>query len=77
MLAETSSGALVANDCIVHFLDSALPFGGVGECRLSVLLLITIHHKVFTQCSVPQVIVVWAGTEAATPSTSSATFAVA
>ncbi|XP_027855173.1 fatty aldehyde dehydrogenase-like isoform X1 [Xiphophorus couchianus] len=31
VLAETSSGALVANDCIVHFLDSALPFGGVGH----------------------------------------------
>ncbi|XP_038160513.1 aldehyde dehydrogenase family 3 member A2-like [Cyprinodon tularosa] len=31
VIAETSSGALVANDCIVHFLDSALPFGGVGH----------------------------------------------
>uniref|UniRef100_A0A3B3VCM0 aldehyde dehydrogenase (NAD(+)) n=1 Tax=Poecilia latipinna TaxID=48699 RepID=A0A3B3VCM0_9TELE len=28
--AEMSSGALVANDCIVRFLDSTLPFGGVG-----------------------------------------------
>ncbi|XP_047246980.1 aldehyde dehydrogenase family 3 member A2-like isoform X3 [Girardinichthys multiradiatus] len=31
VIAETSSGALVANDCVVHFLDSALPFGGVGH----------------------------------------------
>ncbi|XP_013856315.1 fatty aldehyde dehydrogenase [Austrofundulus limnaeus] len=31
MLAETSSGALLANDCLVHFIDSALPFGGVGH----------------------------------------------
>ncbi|XP_041851558.1 aldehyde dehydrogenase family 3 member A2-like isoform X2 [Melanotaenia boesemani] len=30
VIAETSSGALLANDCIVHFIDSALPFGGVG-----------------------------------------------
>uniref|UniRef100_A0A8C7N1F5 Aldehyde dehydrogenase n=1 Tax=Oncorhynchus kisutch TaxID=8019 RepID=A0A8C7N1F5_ONCKI len=28
---ETSSGALVANDCLVHFTVSALPFGGVGN----------------------------------------------
>ncbi|KAJ7995102.1 hypothetical protein DPEC_G00241090 [Dallia pectoralis] len=31
MIAETSSGALVANDCLVHFTVSALPFGGVGN----------------------------------------------
>ncbi|KAM4590113.1 aldehyde dehydrogenase family 3 member A2-like [Fundulus diaphanus] len=31
VIAETSSGAVVANDCVVHFLDSALPFGGVGH----------------------------------------------
>ncbi|KAM6932964.1 aldehyde dehydrogenase family 3 member A2-like [Xenentodon cancila] len=30
VITETSSGALLANDCIVHFIDSALPFGGVG-----------------------------------------------
>ncbi|XP_060929347.1 aldehyde dehydrogenase family 3 member A2-like [Limanda limanda] len=29
--AETSSGALLANDCLVHFTVSALPFGGVGN----------------------------------------------
>lgn len=32
MIAETSSGALLANDCLVHFTVSALPFGGVGKC---------------------------------------------
>lgn len=32
VIAETSSGALLANDCLVHFTVSALPFGGVGEC---------------------------------------------
>uniref|UniRef100_A0A8K9WRQ2 Aldehyde dehydrogenase n=1 Tax=Oncorhynchus mykiss TaxID=8022 RepID=A0A8K9WRQ2_ONCMY len=31
VIAETSSGALVANDCLVHFTVSALPFGGVGN----------------------------------------------
>lgn len=45
-MAETSSGAFLANDCLVHFTVSALPFGGVGEspqalasspCCLSVL----------------------------------------
>lgn len=30
MISETSSGALLANDCIVHFTLSDLPFGGVG-----------------------------------------------
>lgn len=29
--AETSSGSLVANDCLVHFTIPALPFGGVGN----------------------------------------------
>lgn len=31
MISETSSGALLANDCLVHFTISDLPFGGVGE----------------------------------------------
>ncbi|XP_072312196.1 aldehyde dehydrogenase family 3 member A2-like [Eucyclogobius newberryi] len=31
MISETSSGALLANDCLVHFTVSALPFGGVGH----------------------------------------------
>ncbi|XP_029922934.1 aldehyde dehydrogenase family 3 member A2a [Myripristis murdjan] len=31
VIAETSSGALLANDCLVHFCVSALPFGGVGN----------------------------------------------
>ncbi|TRY83666.1 hypothetical protein DNTS_027961 [Danionella cerebrum] len=30
MISETSSGALLANDCMVHFTLSDLPFGGVG-----------------------------------------------
>lgn len=30
-MAETSSGGFLANDCLVHFTVSALPFGGVGE----------------------------------------------
>ncbi|XP_022062284.1 aldehyde dehydrogenase family 3 member A2b [Acanthochromis polyacanthus] len=28
---ETSSGGMVANDCLVHFSISSLPFGGVGN----------------------------------------------
>uniref|UniRef100_A0A8C6SZU2 Aldehyde dehydrogenase n=1 Tax=Neogobius melanostomus TaxID=47308 RepID=A0A8C6SZU2_9GOBI len=31
MIADTSSGALLANDCLVHFTVSTLPFGGVGH----------------------------------------------
>ncbi|XP_068601209.1 aldehyde dehydrogenase family 3 member A2-like [Brachionichthys hirsutus] len=31
MIADTSSGALLANDCLVHFTVTALPFGGVGN----------------------------------------------
>ncbi|XDV32446.1 hypothetical protein PO909_003251 [Leuciscus waleckii] len=31
MISETSSGALLANDCLVHFTISDLPFGGVGN----------------------------------------------
>lgn len=31
MIAETSSGGLLANDCLVHFSVSSLPFGGVGN----------------------------------------------
>lgn len=31
MRDETSSGGLVANDCLVHYSVSSLPFGGVGE----------------------------------------------
>uniref|UniRef100_A0A7N8YNT7 Aldehyde dehydrogenase n=1 Tax=Mastacembelus armatus TaxID=205130 RepID=A0A7N8YNT7_9TELE len=31
VIAETSSGALLANDCLVHYTVSALPFGGVGN----------------------------------------------
>uniref|UniRef100_A0A8C6L6G7 Aldehyde dehydrogenase family 3 member A2 n=1 Tax=Nothobranchius furzeri TaxID=105023 RepID=A0A8C6L6G7_NOTFU len=34
VMSETSSGALLANDCMVHFIDNALPFGGVGESGL-------------------------------------------
>uniref|UniRef100_A0A3B3ZRW7 Aldehyde dehydrogenase family 3 member A2 n=1 Tax=Periophthalmus magnuspinnatus TaxID=409849 RepID=A0A3B3ZRW7_9GOBI len=34
MISETSSGALLANDCLVHFSVSTLPFGGVGEFQL-------------------------------------------
>ncbi|KAM8834717.1 aldehyde dehydrogenase, dimeric NADP-preferring-like isoform 3-T3 [Synchiropus picturatus] len=29
--SETSSGGMVANDCLVHYSVSALPFGGVGN----------------------------------------------
>ncbi|KAL4608406.1 hypothetical protein GN956_G24652 [Arapaima gigas] len=31
MVAETSSGGVLANDCLVHFSVSTLPFGGVGN----------------------------------------------
>ncbi|KAM6983532.1 aldehyde dehydrogenase family 3 member A2-like [Tautogolabrus adspersus] len=31
MTDETSSGGLLANDCLVHFSVSSLPFGGVGN----------------------------------------------
>ncbi|KAJ8377573.1 hypothetical protein AAFF_G00255910 [Aldrovandia affinis] len=31
IIDETSSGGVLANDCLVHFSVSALPFGGVGN----------------------------------------------
>lgn len=31
MREETSSGGLLANDCLVHYSVSSLPFGGVGK----------------------------------------------
>ena len=31
---ETSSGALVFNDCVVHATNKNLPFGGVGNSGL-------------------------------------------
>ncbi|XP_072517802.1 aldehyde dehydrogenase family 3 member A2b [Salminus brasiliensis] len=31
MISETSSGGVLANDCLVHFSISSLPFGGVGN----------------------------------------------
>lgn len=31
MIAETSSGGVTANDVLLHYSISALPFGGVGE----------------------------------------------
>ncbi|XP_056302038.1 aldehyde dehydrogenase family 3 member A2b [Danio aesculapii] len=31
MIAETSSGGVMANDCLMHFSVSSLPFGGVGD----------------------------------------------
>uniref|UniRef100_A0A6Q2XXH3 Aldehyde dehydrogenase n=1 Tax=Esox lucius TaxID=8010 RepID=A0A6Q2XXH3_ESOLU len=31
VIAETSSGGVLANDCLVHYSVSALPFGGVGN----------------------------------------------
>uniref|UniRef100_A0A4W4GVZ1 Aldehyde dehydrogenase n=1 Tax=Electrophorus electricus TaxID=8005 RepID=A0A4W4GVZ1_ELEEL len=31
MITETSSGGVLANDCLVHFSVSSLPFGGVGN----------------------------------------------
>nr|XP_015223297.1 PREDICTED: fatty aldehyde dehydrogenase-like [Lepisosteus oculatus] len=31
VIAETSSGGVTANDCLLHYSVSALPFGGVGN----------------------------------------------
>ncbi|CAL8365377.1 unnamed protein product [Lota lota] len=31
LIEETSSGAVLANDCLVHYSVSSLPFGGVGN----------------------------------------------
>ena len=31
VMTETSSGNLVINDCVLHFLHSELPFGGVNN----------------------------------------------
>lgn len=48
VIAETSSGALLANDCLVHFTVSALPFGGVGECVIiTPKLKLQLFHLLF------------------------------
>lgn len=31
MIAETSSGGVVVNDVIMHYVLNSLPFGGVGK----------------------------------------------
>ncbi|MFT4855397.1 MAG: aldehyde dehydrogenase (NAD+) [Algoriphagus sp.] len=31
VLKETSSGSVVINDCVIHFLDLEMPFGGVNK----------------------------------------------
>ncbi|XP_048468498.1 aldehyde dehydrogenase, dimeric NADP-preferring-like isoform X1 [Rhincodon typus] len=31
IIAETSSGGVTANDCLVHYIIDTLPFGGVGK----------------------------------------------
>lgn len=38
MISETSSGGVLANDCLVHFSVSSLPFGGVGKQMTSTLV---------------------------------------
>jgi len=89
VMAKTSSGALLANDCITHFIDSALPFGGVGECMAvkptssnnthhpSDLQDLYCLYKLAPHLFLPQVTVVWVATVAATALISSVTFAAA
>ncbi|XP_056140663.1 aldehyde dehydrogenase family 3 member A2b [Lampris incognitus] len=38
MIDETSSGGVVANDCLVHYSVSTLPFGGVGNSGMGCYL---------------------------------------
>ncbi|XP_060799883.1 aldehyde dehydrogenase family 3 member A2-like [Neoarius graeffei] len=42
MMLETSSGALLVNDCLVHYTISDLPFGGVGN---QIPLMLTFYGK--------------------------------
>lgn len=45
MRDETSSGGLLANDCLVHYSVSSLPFGGVGEnTETDIVLLFLLTH---------------------------------
>lgn len=39
MISETSSGGVLANDCLVHFSVSSLPFGGVGKENIDFIIL--------------------------------------
>lgn len=43
---ETSSGGLLANDCLVHYSVSSLPFGGVGEFYRQLCVRNTVHVHV-------------------------------
>lgn len=74
MITETSSGALLANDCLVHATVSALPFGGVGECvslrdkaAVFVCFGLFLAESPLTSVS-PQVTAVWAVTKGGTAS---------
>lgn len=75
VITETSSGALLANDCLVHATVSALPFGGVGECvslrdKATVFVcfgFFFLAESPLTSVS-PQVTAVWAVTKGGTAS---------
>lgn len=47
VIARTRSGASVMNDLLVHFTNSSLPFGGVGESGLGAY-----HGKLTFDCFV-------------------------
>lgn len=76
MISETSSGALLANDCLVHYTISDLPFGGVGEkfplCAFHRLILSLLYTSIDLPCFKPilvicQATVAWDATMANTP----------
>lgn len=47
LLKETSSGVLSFNECVMHFINHTLPFGGVGNSGYGAL-----HGKIgFENCS--------------------------
>lgn len=73
MRDETSSGGLLANDCLVHFSISSLPFGGVGESlrRLGIREERRLHtHGPGSDSSLVQETVGWAATTASSALTS-------
>ncbi|KAI4470158.1 aldehyde dehydrogenase [Holotrichia oblita] len=53
-LTDVSSGGVVINDTLMHFLTDSLPFGGVGDC--SDLIKdegIAAQRCIFARCTIP------------------------
>ena len=53
LLQDTSSGAAVINDVVVHLANPDLPFGGVGESGMGTYhgwVTVASHVELFLRC---------------------------